>query len=76
LRAQASDLGSWGLVPGVVLVLLGFYGVLREYFDLDLSWVVDQWPIAIMILGGWMIYQTLRQRQGTEASAKTDISEI
>lgn len=76
LRAQASDLGSWGLVPGVVLVLLGLYGVLREYFDLDLSWVVDQWPIAIMILGGWMIYQTLRQRQGTAAPAKTDISEI
>lgn len=76
LREQASDLGSWGLVPGVVLVLLGFYGVLREYFDLDLSWLVDQWPIAIMALGAWMIYQTLKQRKNAETSAETETSEI
>lgn len=72
LREQASDLGSWGLVPGVVLLLLGFYGLLREYLDLDLSWLVDQWPIAVMALGGWMIYQTLKQRKEAETSAETE----
>lgn len=76
LREQASDLGSWGLVPGVVLVLLGFYGVLREYFDLDLSWLVDQWPFVVIILGGWMIYQTMKQRKNAKTSAETGTSDI
>ena len=60
------NLGSWGLIPGVALVALGLYGLLRRYFDIDLSWVLDQWPFIIIAFGGWMIYQALQQRRDGE----------
>ena len=32
----------------------------------DLSWVLDQWPVAFIVFGGWMMYQAWKQRQGSD----------
>lgn len=58
------DMRGWGLAPGVFLVALGAYGVLRRYFNIDLSWVIDQWPIALMAIGAWFIYGYFRGKKG------------
>ncbi len=65
-KSVFDNLSNWGLIPGVALVVLGLYGLFRRYFDIDLSWVLDQWPYAIIAFGGWMIYQAIQQRQDTE----------
>ena len=62
-KGALDAIGSWGLIPGVALVALGLYGLFRKYFDIDLSWVLDQWPWVIIAFGGWMIYQAIQQRR-------------
>lgn len=65
--AVAQELGinaaSWGIVPGVILMVLGLYGLLRRYLDIDFRWILDQWPFAVIAAGVWLIYQAVRQRQ-------------
>ncbi len=51
-----------GLLPGILLMVIGLYGALREYFDIDLSIVLDHWPILLMAFGAWLIFKTLRER--------------
>lgn len=60
LRLNAA---SWGIIPGVILMVLGLYGLLRRYLDIDLGWVLDQWPFAVIAAGAWLIYQAVRQRE-------------
>ncbi len=57
-----------GLAPGVLLVLVGFYAMLRRYFDLDLDWLIDLWPIFLMAFGGFLIWQQLKRRPQPTAS--------
>lgn len=57
--------GSLGL--GVVLVVIGLYGLLDRYFDIDFLWLFDRWPLFIIAFGAWLIFQALRQRQSHPA---------
>lgn len=58
------DMAGWGLAPGVFLLVLGLYGLLRGYFDIEWDWLIDQWPWAVMVLGAWMIFQHFKERSG------------
>lgn len=57
------NVASWGIIPGVFLMVLGLYGLLRRYLDIDFRWVLDQWPFAVIAAGIWLIYQALRERR-------------
>lgn len=57
------DVRGWGLAPGVFLLALGVYGILQRYFNIDLSWVMDQWPFALIAAGAWFIYSYFRERK-------------
>jgi hypothetical protein len=61
-KAVAEPL-SMALIPGVALVAIGLYGLLREHFDFDLRWLVDQWPVFLILFGATLIWQGYKARQ-------------
>ena len=46
-----------GLVLGLAVFLVGFYGLLSQFFDLDLSILVDYWYFGFMAFGGWLVFR-------------------
>lgn len=67
-----SDSGRWsrppgGLMLGVVILLIGVYGLLEHFFDLDLSIILDYWYLAFIAFGIWLILQARRADRGPSA---------
>lgn len=56
-----------GVAAGVLLTLIGIVALLDRYFDIRLDWVFDLWPFALVVLGGWLIWASLRDRRRGEA---------
>ncbi|MFP5286301.1 MAG: LiaI-LiaF-like domain-containing protein [Thermoanaerobaculia bacterium] len=56
-----------GLAAGIILTLIGIVAVLEEYFHVDLEWVFDLWPVALLGLGLGLIWSSLRDRRRREA---------
>ncbi len=52
--------GQGGLLAGILMIGLGIVAVLRIYFHMDLSWMVDLWPFGLMAIGGWLIWAYIR----------------
>jgi hypothetical protein len=65
------DLRSMAFIPGIALIAVGVYGLLRRYFDFDLRWILDQWPYLLILFGGLMIFQGLKARR--DAMAQSEI---
>jgi hypothetical protein len=69
-----SDSAKWsrppgGLMLGIVILLIGVYGLLEHFFDIDLSILLDYWYFAFIAFGAWMILQA--RRANAEAAAGT-----
>ena len=61
--------GSGGMVAGVVVFVLGFYGFLRETFHIDLSLLADYWYVLFMAFGAFLIFRSWSERnKSAEAS--------
>lgn len=58
--------GQGGLVAGVLLILLGVVASLQLYLDIDLSWTLKFWPVAVIAFGAWLIYSWTRERAKAE----------
>ena len=43
--------------PVVVVALLD------RWFVIDLAWLFDLWPVALLLVGGWLIWGSLRDRR-------------
>ena len=52
-----------GLAAGVILFFIGLFALLERYFDIRLDWIFDLWPFGLVVLGGWMIWASLRDRR-------------
>jgi len=52
-----------GLAAGVLLTLIGIVALLERYFDIRLDWIFDLWPFALVVLGGGLIWASLRDRR-------------
>ena len=63
---------SGNLAVGVALFVIGFYGFLRQFFDIDLTVLLDYWYVLIMAFGGWMIYQSIQAKKNDEALGQSD----
>ncbi|MEW6756948.1 MAG: hypothetical protein AB1347_01900 [Acidobacteriota bacterium] len=55
--------GQGGLLAGLLLFVLGAVASLQIYFDVDLSWLLDFWPVALMAAGGWLIFSWYREKR-------------
>lgn len=60
--------GQGGLWAGAVLVIVGATALLEQWFDFDLRWLFELWPVVLIAVGAWLIWATLREK----AKAKRD----
>jgi hypothetical protein len=54
---------GWGgsRAGGVVLILLGVLLALETMFDIELEWLGDVWPLALVGLGIWLFVKARRK---------------
>ncbi|MEM8961664.1 MAG: DUF5668 domain-containing protein [Acidobacteriota bacterium] len=60
-----------GLAIGAALILIGVLVLLDRWFNIDLSIIFEQWPVAVIGFGIWMVVQAIRARR-QEAIAELD----
>ncbi len=70
--ADRPQVGGGALVPGVMLMVVGTYGLMLRFFDFDLTWLVRQWPYLLLVFGGFLVFQSLKARRQADAAAATD----
>ena len=80
VKPRISAWGSGGLVAGVVVFAIGLLGLLRQYFDIDLTWLADHWYLLFMAFGGYMIVKTVHDRKqaqaGSEEAPDADLEDL
>lgn len=64
-RPSAAQGGLWA---GAVLVIVGGTALVEKWFDLDLTWLFELWPVVLIAVGVWLIWAALREK----AKAKRD----
>jgi hypothetical protein len=52
-----------GVVAGIVLTLVGACAIGERYFNLDLDQLFDLWPFALIAIGGWLVWSSIRDRR-------------
>ncbi len=56
---------------GAILALVGFVFLLDTAFDVSLDWIEDWWPVAPLVLGGYLIYMGIRERRTLAAESES-----
>jgi hypothetical protein len=51
-----------GIAAGVLLTLIGFIALLDQYFHIDFEWLIRLWPVALMVIGLWLVVGSIRER--------------
>jgi hypothetical protein len=57
-----------GVVAGILLSLIGLAAICERYFDLDLERLFDLWPFALVAIGGWLVWSSIRDRRRAAGS--------
>lgn len=61
-----------GMMLGVAILLIGIYGLLEHFFNLDLTLLLDYWHVAFIGFGIWLIVQA-RQAKVEAETAGSDL---
>lgn len=64
----AAQQGSGGLAAGIALFAIGIYGLLHQFFDIDLSALLEHWYLVLLAIGGWLIYQSWGEKKSEEST--------
>ena len=64
---QAPSLGG-SLAGGIALIAVGFVLLSNTLFGVSLEWIESWWPVALVGLGGWLVYKA-RQDESTADDA-------
>lgn len=51
------------VVAGILLIVLGAIASLQLYLGIDLSWMIQYWPLAIIAFGAWLVFAWIRERR-------------
>ncbi|MCP4896475.1 MAG: hypothetical protein GY906_05820 [bacterium] len=73
-QAQIANLGGEQMEPqfgkptsnlafGVFLAVVGALLTLNNFFDIDLEWLADWWPMLLFLVGIWVIINAIRERK-------------
>lgn len=65
IKALAAQRGKGGLSLGIAVFAIGLYGLLRNYFEIDLTFLLDHWYLIVMVAGGWLIWQAIAAAKQT-----------
>jgi hypothetical protein len=57
------------LVGGILLIAFGALFFAHTQFDISLEWVQDWWPLALVLMGAYLIYRWWAERPLEEESA-------
>jgi hypothetical protein len=66
--------GQGGLLAGILLIVLGVIASLQLYLDIDLSWMISYWPLAVIAFGAWMVYAWVRERRKRDEGGEEKLS--
>lgn len=55
--------GQGGLIAGVILTFTGVVAFFEEFVDINLEWLYDLWPLALVGIGLWLIVASVRERR-------------
>ena len=55
------------LVGGACLVLFGVLLFFHTMFEMPMEWVTRWWPLALVAVGAWLVYASIRSRAGDSA---------
>ena len=50
------------MAGGIFLVIFGVILVAHTRFDADMTWLRDWWPLALVGLGGWLMYKARSEK--------------
>ena len=60
----ASMPGTHGsLVGGVLLIVAGAIALATTRFGMPLDWIERWWPMALVLMGAWLLYQSIRNKE-------------
>ena len=72
---KLASAGQGGMMVGIILFLIGGIALLEQFnVRINLDWLVDLWPIFLMAIGGWLIFDTMRDK--ARKAAEADEAEI
>lgn len=54
--------GQGSLLLGIALLLIGALELLGRVGLWRWEWLVDYWPVPVMLLGAWLVFAALRER--------------
>lgn len=66
-RPKSPKPGQGGLAAGVVLTVIGLFAIAESYLSIDIEWLVDLWPFALVLIGVWLIWGAIRERSRESA---------
>ena len=57
------------LAFGVFLILFGAFFLLDRFVTIDLSFLLDWWPAAVILFGAWQVFTYYKGKKGAEGAA-------
>ena len=64
--------GQGGLMVGIILFLIGGIALLEQLdVRIDLAWLFDFWPLFLMAIGAWLIFDTVREKMKKKEEEET-----
>ncbi len=67
-RPKGPKPGQGGLAAGLILTVIGAFAIADRYLIIDIEWLLDLWPFALVLIGVWLIWSTIRERARESAS--------
>lgn len=56
-----------GLAAGILLTTVGIFAFLDRFVHIDMEWLIDFWPLALIGIGLWLIVGAIRDRKARAA---------
>ena len=67
---KAPKASQGGLFAGLLFLALGVMASLQVFFDVELSWMLHYWPLALLAMGAWLTVAWFRERKKGEEPAE------
>lgn len=68
---KLASAGQGGMMVGIILFLIGTIALLEQLnMRINLDWLFDLWPLFLMGIGAWLIFDTVRDKARKAAEAE------